>query len=447
MIEKTKLQKIFKEYDIRGKYPEDFDNGTAYQIARAFVDHAKPKHVVLAVDFRCESKLAGQSFMAGLIDGGADVSNLGVNATPILFFAVGKNKFDGGVMVTASHNPAGYTGFKICGSNGVVYGSADKLKKISKLISHHKYQKLNKKKKTSPLNVLDGYNRFIASLVDFKNIKDLEVVLDSSGGASAKVVSHVFSRLKVKTIKINFKANDGHSDHGLNPMLPENQRSAKVAVKKYKSDLGIIFDGDGDRCIFIDETGQFVEPYHLNCMLVQIILNRWPKSKIIIDARLSLGLSETIMGAGGQPIVHRAGYSNIVRTMSQKKIIFGCENSGHYMFNFSMSPRERINYVFGDSIKQHNLSLSEAILPFRQKYHISGEINLQGVDFASVRKKLKKRYWKYKIKQIDGLSVYGRDWFFNVRPSHTEPLVRINIEATSKKILADLKKKLMIIIK
>lgn len=443
-------KQIFKEYDIRGRYPEEIDQQSGYQIGRAFARYKKLKRVVVARDFRPESEHLSHFFIKGLREAGCKVYDLGVDSTPALFFAVKSGRFDGGAIITASHNPAGYTGIKMCGSDGVVLGKSTGLARVAAL-AEKKYYKNKHLGQIKKIGILKNYFNHITKFVDKNKIKGFRLVVDSSGGSGSRILDYVFNRISSKVVKMNFKPFDKYPDHGLNPMLPQNYASIRKEVVKTKSHLGILADGDADRSVFIDGQGRFIHPFYLNCLLAKIILDKKPGITILIDARLPWGLSEVIKKAGGKVLVHRAGYANIVKTMKSKQLFYGCENSGHYMFNLKYIDGD--NYVYGDAIipvlmileylSENNLSLAQAIKPFRNRYLISGEINIKGVDFDKVSQKLKVKYKKNKQNQIDGLSVYGDQWFFNLRSSHTEPLVRLNIEARSSRGLLKIKKDLM----
>jgi len=294
------------------------------------------------------------------------------------------------------------------------------------------------------IDITSAYYKFASKIIDLDKIRGFKIVLDASGGSGARLADYFFVRLHSKIIKMNFKPNDKFADHGPNPMLAKNQKLASLEVKKTKANLGIIYDGDGDRSIFIDDTGKFISPYYINCLLAKIILSKYKKIGIVMDARLRLGLSEVIKNAGGTPIICRSGYSNLVKLMQTKKALFGCENSGHYFFNFKLIDK-KTNFIFGDAImpsllileylKENKLSLKEAITEFKNKYFISGEINYENIIFEKAEKLLAKKYAKYKTDDLDGLSIYGDDWFVNMRPSKTEPIVRLNIEAKTKENL------------
>ncbi|MFA5124901.1 MAG: hypothetical protein WC473_03740 [Patescibacteria group bacterium] len=440
--------KIFKEYDIRGKYPQELNEQTAFVLGLAFAKVTKAKKAVVGRDARLESEKIFWPLLSGLSQGGVKVHDLGVCATPELFFAVGEHGFPAGAMITASHSPAGETGVKFCDGRGRVFGLKTGLKKIEALTEKVQPQKVNKPQ-ASFASVTKEYRDFVLSLINPQELRGLKVILDASGGSGARLAETVFSFLPVKTTRMNFFSGDPYPDHGLNPLLKENQSSIIKEIKAEKADLGVIFDGDADRAIFIDERGKFVEPYYLNCLLAEIILDYKPKIEIIIDARLGLGLSELIRAKGGRVMLHRAGYANIIKTMNRKKLLFGCENSGHFMFNYRLFGRRK-NYVWGDAIlpvllilsylKDNKLTLSRAINDYSTKYAISGEKNYKLKDFNRLAKKLKREFKGAEFSTLDGLSVKdkGDRWYLNLRPSHTEPLVRLNVEARNKDILAEI---------
>lgn len=450
---------ILREYDIRGKYPQEIDEKTAYALGFAFAKFLKAKKIIVGRDARQESEEVFWSFIAGLSKAGTKVYCLGVCSTPELFFAVGANKLDGGCMVTASHSPVGQTGLKLCDSRGRSFGMANDLGKIATLASKVKIDKLSRLSgEVEFITVSSQYKKFIKSIIDFKKFAGLKIVLDASNGSGARLAEEVFADLPVYSRRMNFHVGDKYPDHGPNPLLKESQISIVKEVKRFKADVGVIFDGDADRAIFIDETGVLVEPYHINCLLSEIVLNKKNQQKIVVDARLDLGIREAIESAGGKVISHRSGYTNIIRTMEAQKIIFGCENSGHFMFNFSWLKGGR-NYAYGEAIlpvlmilehlKSKKTSLSKAVAKFRKSYPVSGEINIKVKDFDKLKTKVKQNFMGEIFAEIDGLSVTDRSrkWFFNIRPSHTEPLVRLNIEAKNLKVLEKIKKEILIIIK
>lgn len=452
---------IFKEYDIRGKYPAEIDEKTAYALGRAFAKVSKVKKIVLGRDAREESEKVFWGLLAGLIDGGMKVDDLGKCSTPELFFAVGMKKYESGCMVTASHSPVGQTGFKFCDGKGRVFGKATGLLKLEKsaqqIAAKMKYDpKKNRADEVDFITIAKEYKDFALSFIRPADVRGLNLVLDASGGSGAHLADVVFNNLPLDVAFINFLPNDKTKGHGPNPLLSENQKAIKAEIKKRRSDLGVIFDGDADRAIFFEAHGELVEPYYINCLLSQIMLQIKPKMTVAVDARLSLAIVKAIKDAKGKVLTHRSGYANFIKTLSEKKLLFGCENSGHFMFNFALKSRRQ--FVYGDAIipillimkylRQTKQTLDDAIAPFKKSFVISGELNFKTGRIKEITAAIKKQFKGNDFSTIDGLSVTDKNgkWFFNVRPSHTEPLIRLNIEAADQLLLDELKHEIMSII-
>ncbi len=454
-------QSIFKEYDIRGTYPEEINEKTAYALGLAFAKVSGVKKIVVGRDARTESAKVFGPLVLGLITGGMKVFDLGVCATPEVFFTVGAKKIPSGVMVTASHSPEGQTGFKFCDEKGRVFGLNTGLKKIAKL-ADQEFGKISDPKKIlanskiEKFSIVKEYQKWVASFINPKNLKGLSLALDASSGSGGRLATAVFKSLSLKYQTINFLPQKMASSHGPNPLLPENQTEMSQLIKSGQFDFGVIFDGDADRSIFFDEKGEFIEPYYINCLLAELFLTRYKKKTITVDARLNLGISKVIKENGGRVLVHRSGYANFIKTMTAKKLLFGCENSGHFIFNFAL--KKSRPYVYGDAIivilmlgeylKKNNLKLSEEIKRIGADYQVSGEINLKADDFKKLEKGIRNKFNSYKFSIIDGLSIWDKkgEWFINIRPSHNEPLIRLNIEAKSQKKIKELKASLIRII-
>ena len=462
-MKKTINQTIFREYDIRGSYPAEIDERVAYALGLAFAKLMKIKKIAVGRDARPESEKVFWPLAAGLSAGGLKINDLGVCATPELFFAVGAKKFPSGVMVTASHSPAGQTGFKFCDGRGRVLGLKTGLKKLITLAE----AELNKlapgvklqpqKKQINFLSIAEDYKKFALSFIKPAEAAGFKLILDASSGSGGHLADVIFRALPLKFEAINFRPNDQRFRHGLNPLLAENQLAVKNLVKTQQADLGIIFDGDADRLVFIDEWGEAIPPYYINCLLAEIILGLKPGSVIVADARLNLAIVKAVADQGGKILVQRSGYANFIKTMTEKKLLFGCENSGHVIINFALKKKQQ--YVYGDvlipallilkHLKKNKLTLSQAVKPFAGSYAISGELNFPAKDFSKLAARIRRAFPTAKFSKLDGLSARDpkQDWFFNVRPSHTEPLVRVNIEAGSNRLVNQLKKKLLALIK
>ena len=312
--------------------------------------------------------------------------------------------------------------------------------------------KKNRADEVDFITIAKDYKDFALSFIRPADVRGLNLVLDASGGSGAHLADVVFNNLPLDVAFINFLPNDKRLGHGPNPLLPENQAAVKTEIKKRRADLGVIFDGDADRAIFFDAHGELVEPYYINCLLSQIMLKVKPKAALVVDARLSLAIMEAIKSAKGKALAHRSGYANIIKTMSEKKLLFGCENSGHFMFNFALKSRQQ--FVFGDAIipillimkhlRQTKQTLEDAIAPFKKSFAISGELNFRIGDYRRIVAGAKKEFAGNIFSSVDGLSVTDRQgrWFFNIRPSHTEPLIRLNVEAKDAHLLKEIEARL-----
>ncbi len=443
---------ILKEYDIRGKFPEQLSAHDAFRLGWGYAIEYKIRKVVVGRDMRSESAAILPAFCRGMACAGVKIYDLGVVGTPEVFFAVGHYKYDGGVMATASHNPVGYTGLKLIDKYGRGIGRQTGLLKIAKRANACPVEDVGGITRSQSINVHDAYYKFISRVVDIRKLVGKKAVLDGRHGSVRAAAEYIFGRLPLQHASINMKPVRKQSPLGFNPLLLINHRQLKSAVKNQKASLGLMWDGDGDRCVFFDEHGQFIAPYYMNCLLSQIIASKKKKSIIAIDARLPQGLSRVIKAHGSRPHIVRSGWSNFGRVMLQKKILFGCENSAHYFIDMRLGGG-RSQYVFSDALLApllvmeylgvQKLALSEAIAHFKNSLHISGELNFEDVDSKKLFAKIKRRYKSLRMQEVDGLSVFGKDWFFNVRASNTEPLVRINIEAKSPEQVIEVKEKLL----
>jgi len=456
-------QSIFKEYDIRGRYPEEITDEAARRIALAVAKVLRAKRIVIGRDRRTESAKLVAVIGPALAAAGIQVLDVGVTSTPAVFLATLAQRADAGIMATASHNPVGYAGMKIADRTGLTMGMKTGLKKI--MAEAMKVSKIRKTTLSVVKRPLSGaiksisanadYYRWLTKQINPKDLIGIKAVLDIRHGSGGDLAHYVFSRLPLKSSEINAEVSNRLSPHGFNPLISSNWPGLRKAVKAQKADLGIMWDGDADRCVLFDEQGKFVHPYYANCLLAQIIFDRQPGAKMAVDARLPVGISRVIRRAGGKPLVVRSGYANIIASMQRSGAIVGCENSAHYFFTTKIVGNKSV--VIGDALvaplliaaylKKTKQKLSTVIAELSQEIVISGEINIEGVDSAKVIKTLTKKYKQYRQTSLDGLSVYGPDWFFNLRSSKTEPLVRLNIEAGDKKTVGKLKKELVAVIK
>lgn len=444
---------IFKAYDIRGIYPKDLNEKIAYLLGLAFVKflHKKKLNIVVGRDYRLSSENLYKYLVKGILQSGANVIDIGLATTPMLYFAVANFKFDGGIQITASHNPSEYNGFKIVREKAMPIGETSGLKKIKNYIEKSDLLSKNNGERTGKImkkEVLSDYLDF--NLKEFKpsNFKPFKICLDFGNAVPAILLSELEKRLKFLKIYPLFPKLDGNfPNHPPNPVLKENLIALKNAVKNKKADLGIGFDGDGDRIIFIDERDEIIPADLITALLSQILLSEKSGEKILYDIRSSKIVKEVIIKNGGIPILSRVGHSFIKSKMKKENIVFAGEFSGHYYSRehyFCEAPL----FVLLKILERMSLTkkcLSELISPF-QKYFHSGEINFPVENKEKVLKSLEKKYQSGKISRLDGLRIDFKDWWFNIRPSQTEPMLRLVLEANKKDLLEEKRKKILKII-
>jgi phosphomannomutase len=430
--------KVFKAYDVRGIYPTELDEEGAYAIARAYVEHFEPKHIAVGRDTRVSSPTMAAAAIRGAVDGGADVSDLGLVATEMLYFGVGHLDLDGGIAVTASHNPKEYNGMKIVRRGALPVGGESGLFEIR----DRALQPFDEPKDGGSVQEVDiwpAYVDRVLSFIDVDAIRPLRVVIDAANGMAGVMVPPVLERLpQVEAVRYFFEPDGTFPNHEPNPLLPENRQFIMERTTSEAADFGVAFDGDADRCFFVDDTGEFVPGDFVTALLAESILAKEPGAKIIYDVRASWAVPETIERAGGIPLVNRVGHAFIKLRMREEGAAFGGEVSGHYYFrDFYQADSGVIPFLLMlELVSRRGQKLSEILRPFRERYFITGELNTPVSDVAVKLQELKERFaTEGKISHLDGISVDAEDWHFNVRPSNTEPLLRLNLEARSKELM------------
>jgi len=452
MINNQKINpEIFHAYDIRGIYPNELDEKTTYKVGLAFVKFLKKKtkkknlKIVVGRDGRLSSPKLYKNLTQGIIDAGADVINIGLSTTPMFYWTVGYYKFDGGINITASHNPPEYNGFKIVREKAVKIGEKTGIKEIKNLakkIDFSEFSKI-KKGKIKKKNVLSDYIKDNLSLTDLKRIKKLKIVVDTANSVSGIIIPKIFKKAKCQIHHIFSKLDGNFPNHLPDPLKKENLKSLCAEVKKRKSDLGIAFDGDGDRLFFVDQNGKVIEAHFITALLSELILEKNPKEKILFDIRSSNIVSETIKKNKGKPIIYKIGHSLISNKMIEDKIFFGGELSGHYFLKkhyYCESPFFVLFKIL-EKMSETGKNISELIKPY-QKYFHSGEINFKVKNKEKILEKLEKKYRGGKISKLDGIRIDFNDWWFLVRASNTEPVLRLVLEAKTKKKMKKKKKEL-----
>lgn len=433
---------IFKAYDIRGVYPQELNQDAACSIGQAFVKFLKkprPK-VVVGRDNRLSSPILHQSLIKGITEAGADVIDVGLSTTPMFYFAVAHYGYNGGVIVTASHNPPKYNGFKMVREKAIPISEETGLREISNLT---RFDHIGLKGRVFKKEIIKDYIDF--NLKEVADLKSLKIVIDTANAVSGIIIPKIFKKLPCK-ISYLFKKSDGSfPNHPPDPLIPENLKALQAAVRAEKADLGVAFDGDGDRIIFVDDNGAVVSGNLIAALIATLVLKKWPGSKILYDVRSSNIVKETIEQLGGKAVVGRIGHSFIKETMRKEKIIFAAELSGHYYHRDHYFCEAPFFVLFKLLRAISRKPFSELIKPY-QKYYHSGELNFEITDKKAAIGRLKDRYADGKLLEIDGLRVDYKDWWFLARPSNTEPVLRLVVEAKNKELMEEKKKELVALI-
>jgi phosphomannomutase len=431
--------KVFKAYDVRGIYPTELDEDGAYAIGRAYVEQFEPRRIGVGRDMRVSSPSMAAALIRGATEGGADVLDLGLVGTEMVYFAVGELELDGGVAVTASHNPKEYTGMKIVRRGALPVGGDSGLLDIRdtamSLGDAPEGQSLGQVRE---YDVWPAYVERVLSFVDVSAIKPLRVVIDAANGMAGIMLPPVLERLPIETIRYYFEPDGTFPNHEPNPLLPENREFIVERTTSEGADFGVAFDGDADRCFFVDDEGEFVPGDFVTALLAESVLEKSPGSKIIYDVRASWAVPETIEGAGGTPLINRVGHAFIKHRMREEEAVFGGEVSGHYYFReFSQADSGVVPLLLMlELVSRRGERLSELLRPYRDRYFITGELNTPVPDVALKLEELENRFGpEGEVSHLDGVSVNAGEWHFNVRPSNTEPLLRLNLEARSEELM------------
>jgi phosphomannomutase len=424
--------KVFKAYDVRGIYPDDLDEAGAYAIGRAYVEQFEPRRIAVGRDMRLSSPQMAAEAIRGAADAGADVLDLGLVGTEMVYFAVGELGLDGGIEVTASHNPKEYTGMKIVRRGALPVGGESGLLDVRDRALTIGDRQGAAAGTVAPYDIWLAYVDRVLSFIDVSSVRPLKVVIDAANGMAGAMLPRVLERLPIEVVRCYFEPDGSFPNHEPNPLLPENREFIVGKTLEEGADLGVAFDGDADRCFFVDDTGEFVPGDFATALLAESLLAKEPGAKIIYDVRASWAVPETIVRAGGIPLENRVGHAYIKHRMRKDDAAFGGEVSGHYYFrDFSQADSGVIPFLLMlELVSKAGRKLSEILQPYRSEYFITGEINTPVADVALKLQELKERYASEgTVSHLDGVSVVADDWHFNVRPSNTEPLLRLNLEA------------------
>ena len=432
--------KSFKAYDVRGIYPSEIDEDGAYAVGRAYAEVFEPKRVVVGRDMRLSSPSIAAAVRRGIADAGADVVDIGLVGTEMTYFAVGELELDGGIMVTASHNPRDYTGMKIVRRGALPVGGDSGLLEIRDRAAAD--AAVSPTGSPGQIHEEDVYPLFVErvlSFIDASAVRPLRVVVDAANGMAGRMLPPLLDHLPVDAVRCFFEPDGSFPNHEPNPLLPENREFIVRKVTEERSDVGIAFDGDADRCFFVDETGEFVPGDFVTALLAELMLEKEPGAKIIYDVRASWAVRDTVERAGGVALVNRVGHAFIKHRMRQEDALFAGEVSGHYYFrDFSRADSGTIPALLVlELLSKKERPFSEILRPYRERYHITGEINSTVSDVALKLQELKEHFRSQgEISHLDGISVTAADWHMNVRPSNTEPLLRLNLEALEPELMA-----------
>ncbi|MBX5444229.1 phosphomannomutase/phosphoglucomutase [Sphaerobacter sp.] len=432
------VAEIFKAYDVRGVYPQELNPEIAYKIGRALVVYLKAKQVVVGRDMRISSPALASAIIDGILDQGADVCDIGLVSTDSLYFAVGKSGYDAGVMVTASHNPPEYNGFKLCRQEARPLSMDQGIGEIRDLVLRDQFPDPPSPGTVHSKEILNDFADHVLSLIDTKSVRPLKVVVDAGNGMAGKVVPAVFGRLPLQVVPLYFELDGRFPNHLANPLEPENVVDLRHAVLEHKADLGIAFDGDADRMFILDEHGQFVGGDMITALVSKSLLRKHPGASIVYNLICSRAVPETIEREGGKPIRSRVGHSFIKAKMREHDAIFGGEHSGHFYFRDNWYADSGIIAALTviELLSQEGVTMSEALKPL-DTYFRSGEINSEVADQQAVLRRLESRFSDGELDYLDGLTVSYPDWWFNVRPSNTQPLLRLNVEANDPALLEE----------
>jgi phosphomannomutase len=429
--------KVFKAYDVRGKYLDELDEDGARAIARAYVEQFEPRKIAVGRDMRVSSPSMAAAAIEGAESAGADVLDLGLVGTEMVYFAVGELGLDGGIMVTASHNPKEYTGMKIVRRGALPVGGESGLLEVR----DRAVREATAGEKTGHVehhDIWPAYVERVLSFVDVSAIRPLKVVIDAANGMAGVMLPPVLEQLPIDARPFYFDPDGTFPNHEPNPLLPENREFIVSKTLEEGADLGVAFDGDADRCFFVDDTGEFVPGDFVTALLAASVLEKEPGSKIIYDVRASWAVPETIENGGGEALINRVGHAFIKHRMRKDGAVFGGEVSGHYYFrDFSQADSGVVPFLLMlELISKSGKKLSELLAPFRARFFLTGELNTPVSDVPLTLQELKERFAaEGKVSHLDGLSVDADDWHFNVRPSNTEPLLRLNLEARSQELM------------
>jgi phosphomannomutase len=437
---------IFKAYDIRGIYPDQLNEDAAWKIGNASATFlramlrgydrglANKQSLCVGHDMRLHSRSLANALIKGMNAAGAKIIDIGMIDTPQMYFAINYLGTCGGVQVTASHNPAQYNGFKISGLEAKPVGADTGLKEIKHIATSLLHTRGSTEEMIEKRDLTDAYKEHVLKFLGSK-VKPLKIVIDASNGMAGKMVPLIFDKIGIEIIKINFE-HKGVFKHDPNPLVESNLKQLKETVKKRKADIGVCFDGDADRLMMVDEKGETISCDLMTALMVPYFLKKSPGAAVVYDLRSSWVVREEIVKAGGIARRERVGHAYMKKTLRTAHAIFGGELSGHFYYrdNFYADSGLITFAHLINILSSADEPISELVKPLR-RYYASGEINFAVEEKEEMMKELKRKYSQGEADDLDGITIQFKDWWFNCRPSNTEPLLRLNIEAKTKDLL------------
>lgn len=439
-------EKIFKAYDIRGIYPGEINAEGVYKIAQAYAIFLQPKKVALGRDVRLSSPELHQAACQGLIDAGVDVVDIGEVSTDMMYFAVAFYNLDGGLTITASHNPREYNGIKMVREKAIPISGDSGIYEIKDLALSGHNKKSKNQGSLEKKDILEDYVKHCLSFIDIKKIKKFSVVANANFGLAGQVLDKIkeTARLPIDIIPLNYNPDGSFPKGRPDPLIPENRIETEELIKASKADFGVAWDADADRCFFFDEKGEFIDGYFIVALLAKIMLRGISGEKVIIDPRMVFATKEAVLSSGGIPLVNKVGHTFIKERMRKENAIFAGENSAHLYFrdNYYCDNGMIPFLLILQELSVSGQKLSELVAEWRDRIFVSGEINFKVKNPEKILAYLAEKYSDGKKDDTDGLSIEYDDWRFNVRLSNTEPLLRLNIESYSQQRLNEAKKEI-----
>jgi len=423
----------FKAYDVRGRVPSELDEDVAYRVGRAYAEFVGARRVAVGRDIRLSSPALAAALTRGLTDSGVDVLDIGVVGTEIVYFATFHEKLDGGIMVTASHNPPDYNGMKMVREESRPISADTGLKDIQAIAERESFREPERKGTVETVDVRPAYIEHLLSYVDREALKPLKIVVNAGNGGAGPIVDLLEPHLPFEFVKLHHTP-DGTFPNGVpNPMIERNRVVTIEKVRETGADLGLAWDGDFDRCFFFDEKGTFIEGYYIVGLLAMSFLEKYPGETIVHDPRLTWSTIDLVERAGGKPVQSKSGHAFIKQTMREVDAIYGGEMSAHHYFRrFSYADSGMIPWLLlAEIMSKRGAKLSELVEERMALFPASGEINRRVEDAAATMRRIEEEYAPRakRVEHVDGISIEFDDWRFNLRASNTEPLLRLNVES------------------